>query len=219
MIFSQFLLPHQTRNLLPFSFFQEADVVLRAQELLGKVLVSKVNGIETAGIIIETEAYRGEDDKASHAFQNKRTPRTETMFLEGGHAYVYLCYGLHHLFNVVVGPKDMANAVLIRGIEPVLGLEEMLRRRNLARLQPKVSSGPACLSQAFGINKDLNKSALWQMDTIWLEDWNLDLEKENILATTRIGVSYAGEDAFRPWRFLVKKNPYVSAYPKGLESA
>ncbi len=218
MVFSENLPEKRIRRLLSRSFFHEEDVLSVAKNLLGKVLVTQFSGIETAGVIVETEAYRGADDRACHAYMNKRTKRTETMFRAGGHAYIYLCYGLHHLFNVVSGPEEVPDAVLIRAMEPVLGLDEMLRRRNLNRNQPKVSSGPACLSMALGIHKHMDGDRLWEKSGIWLEDWSFALDKDQIAADTRIGVSYAGSDALRPWRFFVKNNPWVSAYPKGLES-
>lgn len=201
-------------EILPFDFYQQNDVVLMAQKLLGKVLVSDIQGDRTSGIIVETEAYRGEDDRASHAYLLKRTPRTETMFLAGGHAYIYLCYGMHHLFNVVVGQENKPNAILIRGLEPLEGVEIMLKRRKMDKLKPKISACPACLSQALGLHRNFNGQVLWEKNGIWLEDRGLEIAPPQILATTRIGVNYAGEDAKRPWRFLVKDNPFVSAYPR-----
>ncbi len=203
---------------MPFEFYQSEDVPAIARALLGKVLVSQIGGIETAGIVVETEAYRGMDDRASHAYLNRRTKRTETMFMPGGHAYVYLCYGIHHLFNVVTGPPDVPNAVLIRAIEPVKGLDEMLRRRKMQFFSSALSSGPGCITQALGIYKGMDKDALWEKSGIWLEDWSLPLDEDSIAAAARVGVGYAKEDALRPWRFFVKKNPFVSALPKGLKS-
>jgi len=194
-------------------FYQNENVLEVAKDLIGKILVTEFEGIKTSGIIVETEAYRGEDDRASHAFPMKKTDRTKTMFLEGGHAYIYLCYGLHHLFNVVTSAEGKPNAVLIRAIQPVLGIEEMLIRRNLARFSTKISAGPACLSQALGITKAWNSHPLSLGKYIWIEEPVQPVDYQ-IATTTRVGVDYAGEDALLPWRFYIKGNKWVSAYPK-----
>lgn len=141
---------------LPESFFQSTDVVAVAKQLLGKVVVTHINEGLTKGRIVETEAYRAPDDRACHAWNNRRTKRTETMFARGGTAYVYLCYGIHHLFNVVTGPEGTAHAVLIRGIEPLYNLDLMLSRRNMEQVRPQLSGGPGVLSKALGITTDLD---------------------------------------------------------------
>ena len=184
-------------------FYQKKDVVLLAKQLLGKKLCTKINGVYTAGIITETEAYAGENDKASHAFGNKRTARNEVMYHEGGLAYVYLCYGLHHLFNVVTNKKNVPHAVLIRAIKPVDGIEHILARRNQKALAKNTSAGPGTVSQALGITTKLNGTDLNE-DSIWIEDVGISFSKKQITATPRIGVDYAGEDAKLPYRFLVK---------------
>jgi len=194
-------------------FYQNENVLEVARSLIGKILVTEFEGVITSGIIVETEAYRGEDDRACHAFPLKKTDRTKTMFLEGGHAYIYLCYGLHHLFNVVTSGEGVPNAILIRALEPVLGVNEMLRRRKLSKFSTRISSGPSCLSQALGITKAWNSHVLSVGKNIWIEEPPIPMEYE-IAATTRVGVDYAGEDALLPWRFYIKGNKWVSAYPK-----
>jgi len=200
---------------LPLEFYTRTDVVQIARELLGKVLVTEFDGQRTAGRITETEAYRAPDDRASHAFGNRRTARTEIMFQEGGRAYVYLCYGIHHLFNVVTGPAEMAHAVLIRAVEPIAGEEIMLARRNRAGLKSKASkalltTGPGTLSQALGIHRGFTGTSLLLPDSpIWIEAVEGIIQEEDIAAGPRIGVDYAGECAAWPWRFWVKKAPFV----------
>ncbi|MEO9482075.1 MAG: DNA-3-methyladenine glycosylase [Ekhidna sp.] len=190
---------------LPRSFYQNTDVVQIAKDLLGKVLFSNIDNVLTAGKIVETEAYCGRGDKACHA-NGKRTPRTEVMYGDGGKAYVYLCYGIHHLFNVVTNVKGQADAVLIRALEPIQGMDEMHERRKFTKT--KLASGPGTLSQALGINVAMTGEDLLA-DRIWIAD-NPELKNFNILADTRIGVEYAEEDALKPWRFVIAGNKFVS---------
>ncbi len=185
------------------SYFLEEDVVSLAQDMLGKVLVTKFNNKLTAGIITETEAYDGVNDKACHAYGGKRTARTEVMYAQGGISYVYLCYGLHHLFNIVTGSKDVPQAVLIRAIQPLKGIEEILKRRNATKLSANLCLGPGKITKALGITTQHNAFDLTQ-GKIWLEDENVQLKKSQILKGPRIGVDYAGEDAKLPYRFWVK---------------
>jgi DNA-3-methyladenine glycosylase len=185
-------------------FYQREDVVATAADLLGKYLFTKRNGKLTGGIITETEAYAGIVDKASHAFGGRRTPRTEIMYREGGTSYVYLCYGMYSLFNVVTNKKDIPHAVLIRAIHPVTGLEEMSKRRKLKTESKNFSSGPGILSIALGIHfKTHNGLSLLGPD-IWIEDRNLEIKSSSILTGPRIGVAYAGKDAKLPYRFRIK---------------
>lgn len=186
------------------SFFLNEDVTQVAKDLLGMYLVSERAGVLTAGRIVETEAYCGRGDKACHA-NNKRTPRTEVMYRKGGLAYVYLCYGIHHLLNVVTNREGQADAVLIRALEPVFGLETMKERRNFTKA--KLTSGPGTLAEAMGIKVDQTGTDLLG-DEIWLAV--ADEKNFKITAGTRIGVDYAEEDALRPWRFVIKGNMYVS---------
>jgi DNA-3-methyladenine glycosylase len=190
-------------------FYLRSDVVQIAQDLLGKVLYSNIDGQITAGKIVETEAYCGANDKACHAHRNRYTQRTRVMFEEGGKAYIYLCYGMYHLFNVVTNTQGNADAVLVRAIEPLEGIETMLRRRNFETLKPNLTAGPGVLTKALGITKDFYGEDLLG-DTIWIAENQLAKENYEIVATTRIGIAYAEEDAFLPWRFYIKANPWVS---------
>ncbi|MFK7904239.1 MAG: DNA-3-methyladenine glycosylase [Chitinophagales bacterium] len=194
---------------LPLHFYTRPDVVQISKELLGKTLYTSFNGVTTAGIITETEAYCGATDKACHAYPNKRTKRTETMFAQGGINYTYLCYGIHHLFNVVTNQKDKADAVLIRAIEPTIGIDTMLQRRNMTKLQTRITAGPGCLSQAMGIKVQYNGESL-NGNIIWIEEEGKQIVENQIVKTTRIGVDYAGEDAKLPWRFYIEGNKWVS---------
>ncbi len=194
---------------LSLSFYEGEDVVLIAQELLGKVLCTSINGILTKGIIVETEAYNGRHDKACHAYFAGKTTRTNIIYGRGGHAYVYLCYGIHHLFNIVTNKKGFADAVLIRGIEPIDGIGYILQRRNKEKLERSVGGGPGIVSQALGITTHHYGTDLLG-DVIWIEDHNRKVPKKHILASPRVGIDYAGEDAQLPWRFRIKNNPYTS---------
>jgi len=194
---------------LAASFYQNEDVVAVAKQLLGKMLFTNINGKLTGGVITETEAYDGVVDKACHAYGGRNTARTATMYLSGGVTYVYLCYGIHHLLNVVSGTAGNPQAVLIRAIEPTEGIELMLERRKMEKLAPRITSGPGALSQALGINKELNAKAL-SSNEIWIEDSGKQYTDDEIVATTRIGVAYAQEHALWPFRFYLKGNKYVS---------
>lgn len=194
---------------LPFSFYQSQDVNDLAIQLLGKQLYTMVDGELTGGVIVETEAYKGTEDKASHAYSGKVTNRTQTMYEDGGVSYVYLCYGIHYLFNVVTAVRGVPHAVLIRGIEPLVGLDVMLRRRGMPVLKPNITAGPGALAKAFGITKLLNGKDLTG-DEVWLEDRALQYPQQEIVAAPRIGVAYAGDHAMLPWRYYVKGNKFVS---------
>ena len=180
-----------------------------AQELLGKYVYTCIDGILTGGMIVETEAYAGENDQACHAHLSRRTQRTEIMYHEGGVAYVYLVYGIYHLFNIITNQKDKADAVLIRAIEPQEGIEEMILRRGFESIKPNLTAGPGVLSIALGINRKHYGTDLTS-DTIWIEDKSIVIPDANIATGPRIGIDYAGEDASLPWRFWVKGNKWVS---------
>lgn len=197
---------HKPIDKLPLHFYTRTDVVEVAQDLLGKKLITQINGITTSGIIVETEAY-SQTEKACHAYRGQ-TKRNAAMFQQGGIAYVYLCYGIHHLFNIVVGDAGVGDAVLIRAIEPLDGIEAMLQRRNMEKTAPRVTAGPGSLSQALGINTSLDTTPLTG-DTIWLEDAP-SIQDSRIIKSPRVGVHYAGADALLPWRFRVKDNPFTS---------
>ena len=197
--------------MLPLQFYTRPDVVQVAKDLLGKYLLTHFEGQMTAGKIVETEAYRAPDDRACHAFGDRRTARTEVMFAEGGHAYVYLCYGIHHLFNVVTGPADMAHAVLIRAVQPIDNVETMLSRRKMERLERRLTAGPGALTEALGIRTaHTGLSLLDPTGSIWLEDRGEVVLEENIVASPRVGVAYAKECAEWPWRFRIKDSPWTS---------
>ena len=194
-------------------FYLREDVVGISKELLGKYLFTKIDGKLTAGIITETEAYAGETDKASHAYNGRRTNRTEIMFAEGGRSYVYLCYGIHHLFNIVTNYKNTPHAVLVRAIKPVEGMKTILQRRNLEPTKDiieqvlsgkkKIAGGPGIVSQALGIQTIHTGLDLTQ-NKIWVEDKGCVVKQKDIIVGPRIGVDYAGEDAKLPYRFIIK---------------
>ncbi|GEP94629.1 DNA-3-methyladenine glycosylase [Chitinophaga cymbidii] len=190
------------------SFYERPDVLKIAQELLGKLLVTEIGGRRTSGRIVETEAYRGATDRASHAWNNRRTRRTEVMYGAGGVAYVYLCYGIHHLFNVVTNVKDVPHAVLVRGLEPVEGIDTMLWRCGKQKLDTTLTAGPGSLSKALGITTELTGESL-SGNVLWIED-ALRVPRKEIVAGTRVGVAYALDDAYLPYRFSVRGNPWVS---------
>ncbi len=195
--------------ILPDAFYQRPDVVAIARELLGKVLVTSFDGLITSGLIVETEAYAGAGDKASHAFGNRRTRRTEVMFGHGGVAYVYFCYGIHHLFNVVTNVEHTPHAILIRAVEPLEGIEIMLERRKKTKLEPSLTAGPGAMSQALGIHTRHTGLSL-QGPEIFIEDRKIEVPGADIVAGTRVGVAYAQEDAMLPFRFSIRGNRYVS---------
>ena len=195
--------------ILPIDFFKNNNTISLSKKLLGKSLFTNISNNVTGGIIVETEAYCGINDKASHAYNNKKTERTKTMFKGGGVCYVYLCYGIHFLFNIVTGKENIPNAVLIRAIEPIKGINFMLDRRNLEKKCYNITNGPGKLSQALGIHGGFNEMPI-QNDTIWIENNKIKIDKKNILSSARIGVDYAKEDAHLPYRFYLKNNKWVS---------
>jgi DNA-3-methyladenine glycosylase len=197
-------------HLLPRSFFLANDPVPLAQALLGKVLVTEVDGRLTSARIVETEAYRAPEDRASHAFGNRKTPRTAVFFEAGGLAYVYACYGIHSLFNIVTGEEGVPHAVLIRATEPMEGLEHQLSRRKMARPTPHLSNGPGKVSQALGIGRSHYGLAVYDSHSpVRCCDDGLVLDPQQVVASPRVGVDYAGGDALLPWRFRWQGHPYA----------
>ena len=195
---------------LPESYYLNQDVLHLSKDLLGKYLFTCIDdGITTGGYIVETEAYNGIIDKASHSYGNKITPRTKTMFMQGGISYVYLCYGIHEMFNVVTSVEGQPHAILIRAIHPTEGLEVMLYRRKMLNLKPNITMGPGSVAKALGISRTINAVSL-QSDVLWIEDRGLSFPDKAIAVVPRVGVDYAGNDALLPYRFYVKGNPYVS---------
>jgi DNA-3-methyladenine glycosylase len=200
-------------EVLPMAFYDRAHVTLIAKELLGKLLTTNFNGVITSGRIVETEAYNGAVDKASHAYGNRRTNRTEVMFGKPGTAYVYLCYGIHHLFNVVTNREEIPHAILIRAVEPILGIDVMQLRTKKQMLDNTLTRGPGNVSKALGIFTYHSGMNLIDSD-IRIVDDGFRYRKKEIAVTTRIGVDYAGPDALLPYRYIVKNNPYVSGKRK-----
>ena len=184
---------------LPVSFYTRDDVVAIGRDLLGKLLCTRINGGLAKAIITETEAYAGIDDRASHAYGGRRTARTEPMFAEGGTAYVYLCYGIHHLFNVVTNVAGKPHAVLIRAATPFDNLALMRSRRGKRVPEKTLMAGPGSVSKALGITTRLTGTSL-RGDRVWIEDAGLEVTE--IVTGPRVGVDYAGEDAARPYRFI-----------------
>jgi DNA-3-methyladenine glycosylase len=193
-------------------FYVSNDVVNLAKQLLGKVISTYVDGRMTSGIIVETEAYRGPDDRGSHAFGGRYTERTKTMFTTGGCAYVYICYGMHPMINVVTGVLGEPHVVLIRAIEPLDGIDIMMERRCQTQFGPVLTNGPAKLAVALGITKNMDGTLLYQMDSIIHIKEGLKYENaDHIISGLRVGMSvHVGSCSYRPWRFYIKGNRWVS---------
>jgi len=193
-------------------FYRRNDVVEVSRDLLGKVLCSRIGGHTTTAVITETEAYAGETDRASHAFGGRRTSRTEPMYRGGGIAYVYLCYGIHHLFNVVVGEADQPLAVLIRAGHGCEGVDVMERRRAKPSRARAFLDGPGKLAQGLAIRTDMTGTDLLG-DRIWIEDRGIAVSATDIVVRPRVGVDYAAEDAARPYRFRLDASFDVAGEP------
>lgn len=191
---------------LPREFYLRSPVTRIAKQLLGKLLITNRNKQITSGIIVETEAY-SYCERGCHAYLNRKTARNEIMFESGGNAYVYLCYGIYHLFNVVTNSKDKAEAVLIRALQPHQGEKIMMKRMNTDSLK-RITSGPGKLTKALGIDRTFNAASLLASD-IWIED-GIKIKPASVVETTRVGIDYAGADALLPWRYYLKDNEWVS---------
>jgi DNA-3-methyladenine glycosylase len=192
------------------SFYRQ-DPVTVARELLGQRLVRVVDGIRLSGLIVETEAYLGVKDRAAHSFGGRRTARTETMYADGGVAYVFLNYGIHHLLNVVTEIKDVPSAVLLRAIEPTEGIEKMLQLRPAAMAHDQIASGPGKLGAALAIDRSLDREDLIASKRLFIERARTGkLRKQEFVQTTRIGIDYAGEWADKALRFYLRGNEHVS---------
>jgi len=198
---------------LPLSFYQRNNVLEIAKDLLGKLLVTKFDDITTSARIVEVEAYAGVNDKASHAVGGRRTARNEIMYDKGGFAYVYLCYGIHHLFNVVTNEKNIPHAILIRGVEPLKGINKMLERTGKEKLDKTLTRGPGNVSKALGIHTTHSGMSLLSKE-IFIADDGFIYSKKEIASSPRIGVDYAEDHALLPYRFYIKGNPFVSGSPK-----
>ena len=188
------------------------DPVTLAQQLIGAEIVSRAGGVETGVIITETEAYWAPEDLASHASGNKRTKRTEVFFRKPGTAYVYLCYGIHELFNVVTGPEGTPHAILIRAGEPSRGVRHIMARRKQTRVSPKLSAGPGVLTRALGVDRQVNGIDLLAAESpVRLLLPEAPLPEDELVATPRVGIDYAGEPwAGKPWRFYRRGSKFVS---------
>lgn len=190
-------------------FYKRPNVLAVARDLLGKLLVVPApDGTRVSGIIVETEAYRGPEDRASHAFGGRRTKRTETMYAPGGTAYVYFVYGMYHQFNVVTNAGEIPHAVLIRALEPVEGIEWMRKRRQQPDRDRNLTSGPGKLCLALGIDRTLDAADLLG-NKVWLEEGER-IPRSRILIGARIGIDYAADWVEKPWRFWIKGNANVS---------
>ena len=189
-------------------FYHRSDVVKIARELLGKYLITRTAHEVTGGLIVETEAYSWKE-RGCHAYGGKMTNRNKIMFDWGGHAYVYLCYGMHNLFNVVTNVQGKADAVLIRAIEPVTGISVMQQRRGPVSNPYQLTSGPGKLTRALGIDRTWNGLNL-QGEEVWIESEGISISRKNIHVSKRIGIDYAGTDANLPWRFTIPDNPWIS---------
>ncbi len=187
-------------SILPESFYQRADTLSIAQELIGKVIITQIGGHRCEGIINETEAYLGTLDKASHSYGGRHTERTSVMYGAGGRSYVYLCYGIHEMFNVVTHRAGEPHAILIRSIIPLEGMDAMISRCNKSKLKG-LTDGPGKLCKAMGIDRSLNDQSL-QSYELQIRDSGLVIPKKEIYIGARVGVDFAGEDAKLPYRFL-----------------
>lgn len=194
---------------LPLSFYTRKDVITIAKDLIGKILVTNFNGKVTSGMIVETEAYIAFTDKASHSFGGRRTQRNEHMYADAGTAYVYICYGLHHMMNVVTNKKNIPDAVLIRAVEPIDGIDIMLQRTGKKTPDATLTRGPGNVGKAMGIFKKHSGNHL-SGNEIYITYGNTAIENSPIDVSKRIGVEGAGKDALLPYRFYLKGNKYVS---------
>jgi DNA-3-methyladenine glycosylase len=193
---------------LPREFYARQNVLTVARELLGKLLVVPANnGSRVSGMIVETEAYRGPEDRASHAYGGRRTKRTETMYQLGGTVYVYFVYGMYYQFNVVTNIRDTPHAVLVRALQPVEGIENMRDRRQ-THSDRNLTSGPGKLCIAMGIDRKLDREDLLGK-RVWIEEGER-IPRTRIASGPRVGIDYAEEWIEKPWRFWLKDNPFVS---------
>lgn len=196
-------------HVLPLDFYLDQNVLNITEALLGKCLVTRFGNQLTSGLIVETEAYDGVTDKACHAYNNRRTPRTETMYQQGGISYIYLCYGIHPLMNVVTGDVNAPQAVLIRAIEPTDGLKTMQKRRHKKKIDYTLTAGPGAMSQALGITTKHNGMSL-QSKTFCICETGFHVPDTDIVRRPRVGIGYAEEHAQLPYRLNIRDNPWVS---------
>lgn len=199
---------------IPLSFYNREDVVIIARELIGATLVTNFDGVTTSGKIVETEAYAAENDRSSHAYLGRRTERNEMMYAAAGSVYVYLCYGVHKMVNIITNKIDVPEAILIRAVEPIQGIEAMAARTGKSENDLTLTKGPGNLTTAFGIAKNL-QGEMVDGSIIYLLKGEMEkISNEAVGISKRIGIDGAGEDALLPWRFYLKGNKYVSASPR-----
>ncbi|MEP6712372.1 MAG: DNA-3-methyladenine glycosylase [Ferruginibacter sp.] len=198
---------------LALQFYDREDVVQVAKDLLGKIVVTNIDNIITSGRIVETEAYVAHIDKASHSYNGRRTARNEHMYAAPGTAYIYICYGMHQMLNVVTNKKEIPDAVLIRAIEPVDGIDAMLARTGKPRLDYTLTKGPGNTGKALGISKNHSGLVLLDDAIAIYENKKFKLTADEIGSSKRIGVESAGADGLLPYRFYIKGNKFVSGRP------
>lgn len=194
------------------AFYQHKDVVVTAKQLLGKIIVTETDGVITSARIAETEAYAANIDKASHAYNGRRTARNEHMYSQGGTVYVYICYGMHTMLNVVTNSKNIPDAILIRAVEPLEGVEIMLRRTGKKVFDNTLTKGPGNLAKALGITKE-HSGKFFGEEHIHIYDDGYQLKESEIGTSKRIGVDGAAADALLPYRFYIRGNKFVSGRP------
>ena len=197
---------------LSLSFYQRKDVVAIAKDLIGNIVVTNIDGKITSGRIVETEAYVAHIDKASHAYKGKRTLRNEAMYAAAGTVYVYICYGMHNMLNIVTNDMNVPDAILIRALEPIDGIDTMLERTNKKILDNTLTKGPGNVAKAMGISKNISGLLLGKEQINILKN-NLTIPEKEIGTSKRIGIDNAGEDALLPYRFYLKGNRFVSGKP------
>ncbi|MEO5909862.1 MAG: DNA-3-methyladenine glycosylase [Pelobium sp.] len=196
---------------LPLSFYQREDTLLIAKELIGKSIFTKIDDELSGGMIVETEAYMGPLDAGSHAFNGRKTLLNNSMYLAGGVAYLYICYGIHDMFNIVTGKEGTSHAILIRAIEPKIGLEHMQARRGDVLIN-NLAKGPGSLAKALGLNKSFDGKSLLGNE-LWLEDRGIYPSDQQIIASPRIGLNCAAPYCSIPWRFTLFGSKFVSKQP------
>jgi DNA-3-methyladenine glycosylase len=193
---------------LPREFYTRSNVLTVTRDLLGKVLVVPApEGTRVSGIIVEAEAYRGPQDRASHAFGGRRTRRTETMYKGGGTAYIFFVYGMYNQFNVVTNVEGIPHAILIRALEPVEGIE-LMKLRRAGQSERNLTNGPGKLCIALGIDRSLDGADLLG-NKVWIEEGER-ISRSRIASGPRVGIDYAEEWVDKPWRFWIKDNPFIS---------
>jgi len=198
---------------LPLRFYSRKNVVQIAKELLGKIVLTKLNGEITSGRIVETEAYVAIVDKASHSFGGRRSAKNEHMYSEPATIYVYICYGMHQMLNVVTNKQDVPDAILIRAIEPLEGIDIMLKRRDKAKLDHTLTKGPGNVGKALGISKIHSGLNLLEEEIFIYENETTKITGDKIGISKRIGIESSGDDALLPYRFYIKGNKFVSGRP------